>query len=323
MKHPDKPANEANRLEELQRLGILDTAQEERFDRYTRLARRLFDMPIVLVSLVDSNRQWFKSRVGLAATETPRDISFCGHAILEEQPLIIEDARADTRFHDNPLVTGDPNIRFYAGCPVKGPDGHPLGTICLIDREPRVLSDSDIESLKDISEMVSAEIASLQLAMTDELTGISNRRGFDMLAVQALAMCRRNGQAATLVMIDMDEFKQINDKFGHLEGDRALQEFANLLLETFRDSDVVARLGGDEFCALLTGTNASNAETGVMRLTEATAAFNREAMLDFPLLFSAGISVCKPEAELADALRNADEQMYQAKLVNRGCKKPA
>ena len=238
--------NEAIRLDELQRLGILDTAQEERFDRYTKPARRLFDMPIVLVSLVDSNRQWFKSRVGLAATETPRDISFCGHAILEEQPLIIEDASADKRFHDNPLVTTDPNIRFYAGCPVKGPDGHPLGTICLIDREPRVFSDSDIESLKDIG--------------------------------------------------DMYEFKQINDNFGHHEGDRALQAFANLLLETFRDSDVVARLGGDEFCALLTGTNASNAEIGVTRLTEATATFNREAMLGFPLLFSAGISVCNPDA---------------------------
>lgn len=265
--------NEAIRLDELQRLGILDTAQEERFDRYTKLARRLFDMPIVLVSLVDSNRQWFKSRVGLAATETPRDISFCGHAILEEQPLIIEDASADKRFHDNPLVTTDPNIRFYAGCPVKGPDGHPLGTICLIDREPRVFSDSDIESLKDIG--------------------------------------------------DMDEFKQINDNFGHHEGDRALQAFANLLLETFRDSDVVARLGGDEFCALLTGTTASNAEIGITRLTEATATFNREAMLGFPLLFSAGISVCNPDAELAEALRNADEQMYQVKLRNRGCKKPA
>ena len=265
--------NEAIRLDELQRLGILDTAQEERFDRYTKLARRLFDMPIVLVSLVDSNRQWFKSRVGLAATETPRDISFCGHAILEEQPLIIEDASADKRFHDNPLVTTDPNIRFYAGCPVKGPDGHPLGTICLIDREPRVHSDSDIESLKDIG--------------------------------------------------DMDEFKQINDNFGHHEGDRALQAFANLLLETFRDSDVVARLGGDEFCALLTGTTASNAEIGITRLTEATATFNREAMLGFPLLFSAGISVCNPDAELAEALRNADEQMYQVKLRNRGCKKPA
>lgn len=317
MKHPATPSNESERLEELHKLGILDTQSEERFDRFTRLARRLFDVPIVLVSLVDANRQWFKSRQGLNAVETPRDISFCGHAILNDETLVVEDTTADNRFNDNPLVTSDPNIRFYAGCPVQSPSGHPLGTVCLIDDKPRVMTDEDLETLRDISAMVSAEIASLQMAMTDDLTEISNRRGFDMLASQALAMCRRNGQTATLVMIDMDGFKQINDRFGHHEGDRALRSFASLLLQTFRDSDVIARFGGDEFCALLTGTNASDAQISIKRLEAAVGDFNRQSELPFSLHFSTGTVSCAVETDLAELLRKADRQMYAAKSVNK------
>src|ERR1700752_1549332 len=113
---PALPADENTRLDTLRALNILDTSPEERFDRLTRLAKRLFGVPIALVNLVDADRQWFKSCVGLSATETPRDISFCGHAILGDDILLVPDAGVDERFHDNPLVTGDPNIRFYAGC---------------------------------------------------------------------------------------------------------------------------------------------------------------------------------------------------------------
>ena len=119
MLEPPLPPDEAMRLAALRSLNILDTPAEERFDRITRLAQRLFDVPIALVSLVDTNRQWFKSCQGLDASETPRSISFCGHAILEDGPLIIEDATKDQRFADNPLVTGPPDIRFYTGQPLK------------------------------------------------------------------------------------------------------------------------------------------------------------------------------------------------------------
>jgi len=121
MTAPECPPDEVARLQTLKSLAVLDSPHEERFDRLTRMAKRLFDVPIALLSLIDEHRQWFKSRVGLPLSETPRDISFCGHAILGEGIFIIPDATADDRFHNNPLVIDEPNIRFYAGCPPARP----------------------------------------------------------------------------------------------------------------------------------------------------------------------------------------------------------
>ena len=129
VKKPGLPPNEQERLLSLRTLGILDTPQEERFDRLTRLARRLFEVPIAVVSLVDEHRQWFKSCDGIDMTETPREISFCGHAILDGEIFVIRDARNDPRFADNPLVTGEPHIRVHAGCPIVSPDGPRLGPL--------------------------------------------------------------------------------------------------------------------------------------------------------------------------------------------------
>lgn len=137
MQVPAIPEDETRRLAALCELGVLDTPPEERFDRITATARLLFDVPIVLVSLIDEKRQWFKSRQGLDACETARDISFCGHAILGNDVFVVEDTRQDPRFLDNPLVTGEPCIRFYAGAPLANPDGMKLGTLCVIDRKPR------------------------------------------------------------------------------------------------------------------------------------------------------------------------------------------
>ena len=123
--------DEALRLETLRRLSLLDSEAEERFDRLTRMARRVFNVPIALVSLVDEDRQWFKSCAGMELSETPRDISFCGHAILGDGAFVIPDTLQDERFCDNPLVTGPPHVRFYAGCPLRGPGGRKLGSALL------------------------------------------------------------------------------------------------------------------------------------------------------------------------------------------------
>lgn len=131
------PANDSQRLDALRQLLILDTPPEQRFDRLVEFATQEFRVPTALISLVDENRQWFKARVGLGATETPRDISFCGHALELPDVLVIPDALLDPRFADNPLVTGPPHIRFYAGAQLRLPDGHVLGTLCLISPEPR------------------------------------------------------------------------------------------------------------------------------------------------------------------------------------------
>lgn len=150
MQEPPILINEAARLSSLVKLDVLDTPPEERFDRITRLAKRMFNVPIVLISLVDADRQWFKSKQGLTPNETCRKSSFCAHAIAKlsttnslERIMEIPDALQDQRFHDNPLVTGDPRIRFYAGFVLKSHDEYNLGTLCIIDTEPRTLSNEE------------------------------------------------------------------------------------------------------------------------------------------------------------------------------------
>lgn len=158
MKTPPFPEDEPERLEALRGLDILDTPPEPRFDRVTRLAQQLFQVPIALVSLVDADRQWFKSQQGLGATETPRDISFCGHAILGDAIFVVPNTLEDDRFADNPLVCGVPDIRFYAGAPLHSSSGHRVGTLCIIDRQPRSFSEEGLKGLRDLADCVEAEL---------------------------------------------------------------------------------------------------------------------------------------------------------------------
>lgn len=163
MSAPPLAENEADRIAALHSLHLLDTAPEERFDRITRLATRVFDVPIALVSLVDRNRQWYKSCQGLTQSETPRNVSFCAHAILDEDTFVVPDARQDPRFADNPSVAGAPHIRFYAGQPLNGPEGHKIGTLCIIDRKPRRLSAADRDALRDLAALAEAELNHVEL----------------------------------------------------------------------------------------------------------------------------------------------------------------
>ena len=148
------PANEAERLRTLRSYKILDTKPEERFDELTRLAALICGVPISLISLIDADRQWFKSRFGLNVQETPRAQAFCTHAIMQPEMFVVPDASQDERFAQNPLVTGDPHIRFYAGAPLAARDGHLLGTLCVIDREPHTLTKTQMEALKIVARLV-------------------------------------------------------------------------------------------------------------------------------------------------------------------------
>ncbi len=313
---PAIPLNEASRLDTLRALNILDTSPEERFDRLTRLAKRLFGVPIALISLVDADRQWFKSCQGLSVNETPRGVSFCGHAILGEKVMMVPDALLDERFRDNPLVVGDPGIRFYAGCPLQVPNGSKLGTLCLIDVEPRTMDEADLELLKDLARMAEQEIAALQLATMDELTLLSNRRGFVSLAQHALNLCvRRMERPASLLFFDLDGFKAINDRFGHAEGDRALVAFASALLKTFRDSDVVGRLGGDEFVVLMADSTDAECKVAKERLQRVLDDYNQSSQRGYEIRFSVGDVAYEPlrHGSIDALLKDADALMYQQK----------
>jgi diguanylate cyclase (GGDEF)-like protein len=315
MQHAPRPADEATRIDTLRSLNILDTSPEERFDRLTRLAKRLFGVPIALVSLVDADRQWFKSCVGLEASQTPRDISFCGHAIMNDEVFLVPDALLDERFHDNPLVIGNPNIRFYAGCPLKVPNGSRLGTLCVIDVKPREMSEDDRALLRDLARMAEQELAAVQLATMDELTMLSNRRGFEALAQHAMNVCRRLERPATLLYFDLNAFKAINDTYGHAEGDRALTVFADVLRNSLRDSDVIGRLGGDEFVALLTDASSSETSACVARLRSAVDVVNRQAHRGYDIRFSVGQVAfdAARHVSVASLVAEADAAMYKQK----------
>ena len=316
MLKPPFPADETARLLSLHSLRILDTPSEERFDRITRMARRFFGVDTCLVSLVDSDRQWFKSKQGLDACETSREVSFCGHAILEKEVFVVSDTTNDARFSDNPLVTGPPHIRFYAGCPIKGPNGFHIGTLCIIDPKSRQMKRDEIETLKDLAAMVEDEVKVSSQVTVDDLTEVANRRGFHLVAKHLLSLCRRTGTAAELAFFDLDGFKAINDTHGHAAGDDLLQYFAKLLVKCFRTADVIGRLGGDEFVVLLGGSARSSA-TPLQRLRDMAAEADGE--IRQKLAWSVGTVQYDPERHdtIESLLAEADSCMYDDKVRRR------
>jgi diguanylate cyclase (GGDEF)-like protein len=317
METPLTPENETERLCSLHALNVLDTPAEERFDRVTRLAKSLFNVPIALVSLVDENRQWFKSCLGVDASETSREISFCGHTILQNSVFVINNALLDARFADNPLVTGPPNIRFYAGYPLTSYDGHNMGTLCIIDDKPRDFTSADNALLSDLGMLAQQELQAIQLATIDELTKISNRRGFQMLAEHSLAMDKRLTHSATLLFFDLNKFKQINDNFGHQQGDAVLRYFADCMLLSFRDSDVIGRLGGDEFVVLLSNHEDEDVKAALSRFADNLEEINGFVSVDYDIEYSVGVlHIDDLSTPLDDLLHKADELMYKNKPNN-------
>lgn len=236
MRVPPTPSNEAERIAALRELGVLDTPPEERFDRITRLAMRLFQVPIALVSLVDVNRQWFKSCYGLSVSETGREVSFCGHTILEDAMLVIPDATQDVRFADNPLVAGPPNIRFYGGHVLRGPRRHKLGTLCLIDDKPRAFSDADGKTLADLAAMTERE---LNLAEVSELQK-------QLLTATTLQRAILDGANYSIISTDPEGvILSFNHAAERMLGYSAGELVGRLTPATFHDPDEVVHRAAD------------------------------------------------------------------------------
>jgi GAF domain-containing protein len=187
----DVKAHEWRRQAALCALSLLDTEPEEEFDRIARVAQRLLATESAVVSFMDHDRQWYKARAGVDTTEAPRSETFCTHVIADGTPLVVEDATLDPRFADNPHVTADGGVRFYAGVPIHSPGGHAVGTLCVFDPSPRKADLADLAPLSDLAAMVDDIIAARVTATTDELTGVQNRAGFMKAAVRAKADQRR------------------------------------------------------------------------------------------------------------------------------------
>ncbi|HLL85474.1 MAG TPA: GAF domain-containing protein, partial [Longimicrobium sp.] len=183
------PAHEAERLAALHEYQILDTSPEQAYDDVTLLASQLCGTPIALLTLIDEDRQWFKSRVGLEVPETSREVAFCAHSILHEEVTVVPDATLDERFADNPFVTGEPRIRFYAGAPLITPDGHELGTLCVLDHRPRLISEEQRTALRTLSRQVM-----VQLELRRHLVGMTEELARQKAADEALRKAERQAQ---------------------------------------------------------------------------------------------------------------------------------
>ena len=218
------PADEPQRLRDLQRHGVLDSPDDPHLDRIVQLAGDVLEMPIALVSLVDRDRQWFLARRGLEAHETPREMAFCAHAIAGDGVLVVPDALQDERFANNPLVTGEPRVRFYAGAPLRSAEGHNLGTLCVIDRQPRQPSAQQLRQLTLLSELVMREIELRRLARSCPVTGLPTRQTFLSIAEAEIPRVRQQHLPLSLLCIDIDNLRQINNRWGHAAGDRLLRD---------------------------------------------------------------------------------------------------
>jgi diguanylate cyclase (GGDEF)-like protein len=320
-----KPSNEAERLAALRAYEVLDTAYEDAFDNIAHLAGRLIDTPIALISLVDADRQWFKSRIGLDGTETAREFSFCAHAInAPREVLVVPDALLDPRFSDNPLVLGEPRIRFYAGAPLTNSQGASLGALCVIDREPRTMSAETRELLRRLAETVVTTLELRRamngvrdLALLDSMTGLPNRLALIAAVDRAIDRQRRQGLSFALLYLDLDGFKRVNDLYGHAAGDEVLRKVAVALRAAVGPEDTAGRLGGDEFGAVLTG---SGPET-VLAAERVRAAIETSlAAVGHAVTASIGVvSFQSLPAHADQALALADGLMYAAKSAGRNC----
>jgi diguanylate cyclase (GGDEF)-like protein len=346
------PPNEAARQAALERYQVLDTSPERFYDDAATLAAAICGTPIAMVSLIDNERQWYKSKVGIDLTETHRRDAFCAHAIMTpDMPLIVKDAWVDERFKDSALVTANPNIRFYAGAPLVTPEGQALGTLCVIDTIPRDITAAQLTALEALSRTVAshleqgrhiADLERLMLAkdahveelqeytqaleeassryreesLIDPVTNGPNRRACEIRLEEEHQRALRYGASYALLTIDVDNFKDVNDLHGHSRGDAVLAMASKLLRKCLRPNDFVGRLGGDEFVAILPRTNARGAQVLAERMRRTI--YNASWETAFPVTISVGIACWNGADDTAAlVLARSDEAMYLAKSAGR------
>lgn len=320
------PANEKQRLLAVRRYEILDTPTDRVFDRITSIAARLVAVPISIISIVDSDRIWFKSHHGTDLDQVDRATGLCSSAIVQDGSLVINDALRDRRTFANPLVVGEFGLRFYAGAPLTTPQGFKLGTLAVIDKAPRAISDDHLAILQELADIVVDElefrlsarstIGRLEAEVrTDPLTGLPNRRHFDDWMTSPIGRGRRADAPLWLAIIDIDCFKQINDSFGHLAGDTVLKETAQFIQACLPSTSFVVRWGGDEFMVVIAGT-ASKARR-VLATVQAGLAERSSGIIPATVSVSIGATEFRADTDHV-AIQRADGALYEAKKTGRG-----
>jgi diguanylate cyclase (GGDEF)-like protein len=311
--------HEDKRLEALNRYDILDTAPEESFERFARLARNIFRVPISTISFVDGHRQWLKSHFGLNFAESRRCDSICDLAIQQQEPLVIEDTTKDARVSHYNLVIGPPHMRFYAGAQLRTHDGYNLGTLCIIDLQPREFGPENTAILADLAKMVVAELDLRLVANVDHLTGTLSRRAFKEELDRAKLLALRHGHPLSCVTFDLDHFKSINDQYGHAMGDIALKRSVEACRTVLRKSDSLGRIGGEEFATILPHTPMSAAAKVAEKMRQAIAGLTL-ATPTGPVRITASFGVAELDRatpDIDELLLRADEALYASKHGGR------
>ena len=284
MKKPDLPIDEQDRLRALYDLEILDTPIEEAFERITRLVQQLFSVPIVAITLIDKERQWFKSIQGLNIRETSREVSFCAHTILQDEIFYIPDARKDARFVDNPLVAEEPEIQFYAGYPLHNPTGKKIGVLCIIDTTKRKITKEQLGILKDFAAMAEAEIAKyskshLQVALSHKLnqlrskdeidatTFLWNRHAMKCILHHSMeySVDHNNLFGVTLIALKKRHNKDFSNES---ELNEAMRHSAKVLLSVCRPCDILGRWGDNLFILLINARDKNDIALIIQRISQ-------------------------------------------------------
>ncbi|MEB3333310.1 MAG: sensor domain-containing diguanylate cyclase [Synechococcaceae cyanobacterium] len=313
------PVDEEQRLRDLERHGVIGTDSDEHLDRIVELVSLIFGTPIAMISLVEAERQWFLSSIGVDVRETPRDMAFCAHVIADSEVMVVSDALSDERFANNPLVMGEPHVRFYVGTPLRSPEGHNLGSLCAIDRVPRQVTPAQCRQLRLLGELVIRELELRRQAQQCPISGLPNRYSFLKLAQREFARASCDDLPLALLLVDVDNLRQVNDRWGHLEGDQLLHDFGRLCRSFLQEQDLAGRLGDGEFALLLIGLEAEAALALAEGLRDAVSHLGSARHGSAPPLhISGGLTLRAPgDASLDAMLRRAEQALALAKSNGR------
>lgn len=325
------------KLANLHSLDPFYTPLEERFERITRLARRALNVPVAAITVVQGERQWFKSVLGWQVTELPMTKSLCSIVIEKGDCVIVEDTRDELTFMSNPLVCKKPKFRFYAGYPIKSSDGKTIGTFCVLDTKPRTTDTRFGETLADLGNMAQRELFAVELsnaqtalvaklgearrqAMFDPLTRLWNRRGGLDLLRAALRESVKHDHTLGICLVDIDNFKQINDQFGHRVGDQVLSKIASTIVASVRPQDIVSRYGGDEFLVIVRDVNVKDCREVANRICvnmKNLPIRTREATLPTSVSIGVAMRNLGDPIDTVQLVEAADHALYKSKREGR------
>lgn len=312
---PDTPPNELERLKSLYLIDLLDKKNDERFDRLTRLMRLSFHVPIAALNLLDRERQWVLSAAGTDIQETPRSTSFCAHAILSEGVFVVKDTFKDKRFRGNPYVTGEPCVRFYAGYPVRLPDGMIAGTLCIVDHVPRDFSIDEANALIDFASIVEDEFLIISKAMSDNVTELMNKQSFLKLGQQRFEKFTQYQLPFSLIYFEIDNIKSIRDILGEQEADAILKNFSAYIKSTLKKHDIGAYLGRGDFAVLLEHDSPNADEQYLFNLQSFMDDVNKNSKKSYHINYAYGLTNYEPEdhGSLSAMLELASTTTYAEK----------